>query len=243
MENETESKKLSNRRTWLLIGIHITVAIALSGALLYLLDQTQDRFAPAEAMREIKASVPDTVAVAPDSMAESQARPTTGAGVTVMNRSNGVTFLEVLLLMLLAGGLGGILCNFRGLFVHLRDEMYFPVELEIPYYVRGFTGAICGLIIYFVASLLVVSITLEAVASNITFQGMISYIALALLAGFASQEFTERLKQTAGTLFGQRAQKDKAEKLRELHALKSEGVLTEEEFLAEKKKLLESNYR
>lgn len=31
---ENESKKLTNRRTWLLIDIHITVAIALSGALL-----------------------------------------------------------------------------------------------------------------------------------------------------------------------------------------------------------------
>lgn len=149
--------------------------------------------------------------------------------------------MDVLLLMLVAGGLGGILCNFRGLFAHLRDEHYFPAELEIPYYVRAVTGALCGLIVYFVASLLVVSITLEAVVDNITFQGMISYIALALLAGFGSQEFTERLKATAGTLFGQKEQKDKMDKLKELHRLFADKVLTEEEFTAEKKKLLDKD--
>lgn len=112
-----------------------------------------------------------------------------------------VNFIDVLKLMLLAGGLGGILCNFRGLFFHWRDEHCLSVELEISYCLRAVTGALCGLIVYFVASLLVVSITVEQTVDNIKFQGMVSCIALALLAGFASQEFTEKLKATAITLF------------------------------------------
>ncbi|MBL0007088.1 MAG: hypothetical protein IPP25_07850 [Saprospiraceae bacterium] len=49
------------------------------------------------------------------------------------------------------------------------------------------------------ASLLITSITLIP-SERVGFQGLITYIALAIVAGFGAQEFMERLKALAVTL-------------------------------------------
>ena len=68
----------------------------------------------------------------------------------------GVTFYSIVILMILAGGFGGVLCNLRGFFIQFRkDDGGFPATLEIPYYVRPFLGAGAGLFIYFVANFLI----------------------------------------------------------------------------------------
>jgi hypothetical protein len=154
----------------------------------------------------------------------------------------GVTFYSIVVLMILAGGLGGVLCNLRGFFIQFRkDEGGFPLNLEVPYYVRPFMGAGAGLFIYFVANFLITSITVTYEATNIPFQGMVSFMALAILAGFGSLEFFQRLKETALSLFGQKAEKDKWQKIEDLYALNKKGVISEHEFNVEKAKLLVSN--
>ena len=141
-------------------------------------------------------------------------------------------------MMLLAGGLGGVLCNLRGFFEHFRDEKKFPAELMIPYLIRPFSAAVCGLFIFFVLNLLVTSITIDAMAEGIPFQGMVSYLSLAILAGFGSQEFMERLKATAKTLFGEKQRKSNAEQLDEWYKLFKSDVISQEEYNAKKAELL-----
>jgi hypothetical protein len=70
-----------------------------------------------------------------------------------------VDYYDIIILMLLAGALGGVLCNLRGVFVNYRRDGEIPERLIVPYMVRPFTAAICGLFVYFVASMLVTSIT------------------------------------------------------------------------------------
>lgn len=154
--------------------------------------------------------------------------------------ATGLSFYDILLMMLLAGGLGGVLCNLRGFFMHFRggDNKSFPAHLEVPYYTRAFMGAGAGLFVYFVANFLIASITIQYVAMDVPFQGMVSFIALAMLAGFGSLEFFQRMKETALSLFGQKAEKSKWERIEELYALYKKEVLTKEEFEAEKAKIL-----
>jgi hypothetical protein len=153
-----------------------------------------------------------------------------------------VTFYDIVILMLIAGGLGGILCNLRGFFMQFRkDEGGLPIHLVIPYYVRPFMGAGAGLFIYFVTNFLITSITVTYVATSVPFQGMVTFIALAILAGFGSMEFFQRLKETALSLFGQKPERDKWEKIEDLYALMKKGVISETEYNAEKEKLLASS--
>lgn len=159
---------------------------------------------------------------------------------TQENALTGLSFYDILLMMLLAGGLGGVLCNLRGFFMHYRggDNKSFPEHLEVPYYTRAFMGAGAGLFVYFVANFLIASITIQYVAKDVPFQGMVSFIALAMLAGFGSLEFFQRMKETALSLFGQKAEKSKWERIEELQLLIVKKVLTEEEFQVEKAKIL-----
>lgn len=188
------------------------------------------------------ANISDTVNVAADTTSAEEAPAATPPAKVVKKApaSPGVTFVDVLLLMLTAGCLGGVLCNLRGFFEYYRDQKKFPEELILPYFVRPFSAAVCGLFAYFIASLLVVSITVEQVASQVSFQGMVSFMALGIMAGFGAQEFMERMKATVRSLFGQKEAADKMAQLEKLFQLNKTGVLTDDEFAQEKKKLMEA---
>jgi len=114
-----------------------------------------------------------------------------------------VNFLDMLVVMFLAGMLGGVLANLRGIFEFYREEKGFPDHLFIPYLIRPLTASISGLLIFFISHL-IISSTANPTYDNeyISFRGMVSFMSLAIISGFASQEFTERLKAAAGTLFG-----------------------------------------
>lgn len=149
-------------------------------------------------------------------------------------------FYDILLLMLLAGALGGVLCNLRGIFEAYREQSTFPENLLVPYLIRPFTAGICGLFIYFVASLLVTSITLQPIARGVSFQGMISYISLAMIAGFGAQEFMERLKAVATTLFGEKQKDTRVATLQMYHQWVKEEKITPEEYATLKNRLFAS---
>lgn len=255
MENAISQIKL-----YLLLGANLTGAAVLLFLLLHHLKLVQDDFSSPvnrgvvtetiDTAKTKSVSMPtkgtakqDTVKKATPSAdtsrkaSQSDLKKKSGNDKSV-NEAEGVSFYEIILLMLISGGLGGILCNLRGFFMHYRsEEQSFPRHLEIPYYVRPFMGAGAGIFIYFVANFLITSLTVEYKA-NVPFQGMVSFIALAMLAGFGSLEFFQRLKETALTLFGQKPEKDRWQKLDDLFALYKKGVLTEAEYLTEKTKLL-----
>lgn len=112
--------------------------------------------------------------------------------------------LDLLYIMLLTGGLGGVMCNLRGIFQRFRDEDgTFAIDLEVPYYIRPFSGALCGMMFFFLSSFFAASLTNNG-ASDLgweTFAGIFPYAGIAFIAGYASQEFMERLKEIAKAVF------------------------------------------
>lgn len=116
-----------------------------------------------------------------------------------------IRFYDVIKLMLVGGLLGSVLINLRGYFEAARDEENnrLPHYLCVPYMIRPFTGALCGLFAYFVLNIIVTAVTVEELSAvEIKFKGLITYLGIAMIAGVASQEFLERLKASATTLFG-----------------------------------------
>jgi hypothetical protein len=153
----------------------------------------------------------------------------------------------MLLTVMMAGFLGGTLCNLSGLFTQILDnDGGFPGGLEIPFYIRPWTGLMTGLLSFFVGNLLATSLAVNpAMDSWQNLTGRWPFIAIAILAGFAAQDFIERLKETAQTLFSERtdaARYGKWEKaapiLEKLADLRSKNVLTEAEFLEDKTHIL-----
>jgi hypothetical protein len=148
--------------------------------------------------------------------------------------------VTTLVSVLAAGTLGATLCNLRGVFSQCRDRKgQFPPHLIIPYYVRPLTGMVTGLLSFFIGSLLVTSLSIDAATEGwATLEGRLPYIGFAILAGFAAQEFMERMKAVANTLFSERLQEDEYSQLEKLAELYKEGVLDEEEFKAKKRAVL-----
>jgi hypothetical protein len=254
---------LKKSKLCLLLGFNIAFTLFLGIALIVMLRKTEPAYIRETQKREATATAApkppatQTTAIQPaaktlpprDSViADSLKKPAqTKTGEKAKdekdnNFDEGITFYPIVLLMLIAGALGGVMCNLRGFFMRFQGEdKSFPAHLEVPYYVRVFMGAGAGFFVYFVANFLITSLTIEYRATNVPFQGMVSFIALAMLAGFGSLEFFQRLKETALTLFGQKAEKSKWEKIQELYALYKTGVLEKEEFEQLKDALLKSN--
>jgi hypothetical protein len=152
----------------------------------------------------------------------------------------GSALVTTLVTVVVAGMLGGTVCNLRGIFTHTQNKGgLLPTRLQIPYYVRPPTGAVTGLLTFFLGHLLVTSLSLDpSVGSWEKLEGRLPFIAIALLAGFAAQEFMERLKALAITLFAERLGNDHYEQLEKLSALRKSGAITEEEFQKQKKEVL-----
>jgi hypothetical protein len=257
-----ESPLGKNKFRWLL-GANLALTLLLGIALVGMLRKTERAYIREAQNREVPATTapkppatqtaaaqpaPKTLSprdsIVADSLkkvAQAKADEKTKAE-KMKDFDEGVTFYLIVLLMLIAGAMGGVMCNLRGFFMHFRgDDKDFPAHLEVPYYVRVFMGAGAGIFIYFVANFLITSLTTEYLATNVPFQGMVSFVALAMLAGFGSLEFFQRLKETALTFFGQKAEKTKWEKIQELYALHKTGVLEKEEFEQLKDALLKSS--
>lgn len=225
--NETPGSNLSRTRTLYLVAYNIGITLVFS-TLLY---QTIFKAAMAEAAltdpkQELQVKVEKKVSVeqVPGTNGKDSSVTSIDSVITRSDSASGKsTIVEaktekipampqmiayVLLAIFLAGGLGGALSNLRGIFEFARDKTYFPAYLEIPFYVRPVSGVICGLFTFFVSSFFAGALTQNAVAGWQTLNGMFPYIGIAFIAGFASQEFMERLKETAKTLFGVPTQAD-----------------------------------
>lgn len=244
-----------SRSFLLLLIINIALVIGLSWWLLHCLKKAEGDYSVLAAISQeldILEKTQNLVAISKDTVPKGQMDSlitTVNNGVENLQTlaqqqedHESVTFFDILLMMMLAGSLGGVLCNLRGFFIHFRsEEASFPDNLHIPYYTRAFLGGGAGLFIYFVASFLITSVTTEQTATNVSFPGMVTFIALAMFAGFGSMEFFQRLKETCMALFGQKAEQDKWQKLEDLYARWKKGLLTDEEYLTEKAQLLASS--
>ncbi|MDR4498757.1 MAG: hypothetical protein MRK02_12685 [Candidatus Scalindua sp.] len=74
----------------------------------------------------------------------------------------------------------------------------------IALYLRPFTGAVTGLLAFFVGNLLETSLSIDATQKGWeTLPGRLPYVAVAILAGYASPEFMTRLKKLAQTMFSE----------------------------------------
>jgi hypothetical protein len=91
-------------------------------------------------------------------------------------------------------------------------------KFAVPFVIRPFMGATMGLFVFFLGSFINSALSDVSTQSWATLPGRLSYIGLALLAGFGSQEFMERLKEVAKTTFSERIedieQEPAAQKLR-----------------------------
>lgn len=114
-----------------------------------------------------------------------------------------VALMIMLISVFSAGVAGGIMCNLRGLYEScVVDNGKFERKYKIPYYIRPLLGGLTGLFSFFVSMLLFPVPFIDAQSfSWTTFNGHLLCLAIAILAGFSSQEFMARLKAVAKTIF------------------------------------------
>ena len=117
-----------------------------------------------------------------------------------LSRSDLRTMLHT---VMVAGFLGGILCNLSGLYTQLVDSKGdFPAYLELPFYIRPWTGLMTGLVAFCIGSFLAISAGGDPATNGWhNLAGRWPFIAIAIFAGFAAQDFVARVKQTVQTLF------------------------------------------
>lgn len=201
----TARTSLSGFRTWMLVLYNLMLATFLSWRLIIMVAGAPEG--------------PKVLSVNPTSPTASTPSGTNTAG-PASNRTEGPTprqddplgpaLISTLLTMAVAGAAGGTLCNLRGLFRWISVQGDFPRRFEAPFYVRPFTGAMTGLFVFFVGHLLVTSLSQQSTVHWRYLEGRLPYVGLAIIAGFAAQEFMQRLKEVAKTLFSESRPNDQS---------------------------------
>ena len=108
----------------------------------------------------------------------------------------------ILICTLLAGGLGGVLSNLRGIYYAFSTFGQFDSKYEIPYYLRPVMGMINGMFAFLVSNFFTYNFNPSTERPGWqSFDGLMPYIGVAFLAGFAAQEFAVRLKEIARAVF------------------------------------------
>ena len=138
-------------------------------------------------------------------------------------------WLAAMFTMIAAGGLAGVLRNLHGFYIHIYEDKGLPVELEQHYYLRPLTGAILGLSTLFLGHLITSALSDGGSLAWMTPKGMMPYIGIALLAGFAAPEFIGRMKAVAETLFQERRIPVQYQ-FRRLKQLRDKEFITEDEY-------------
>lgn len=202
---------LTPRATFCLVAFNVGLAVLLSATLVYFISQAPPS-PPAETLPAAPADrqPAERRNVSQPPPADPAASPAVAASPTAQPLSSAL--VATLITMVIAGGAGGTLCNLRGLFRWMSETGSFPARFATPFYVRPFTGAMTGLFAFFVGHLLVTSFSGGPANSWRYLEGRLPYVGLAIVAGFAAQEFMERLKEVARTLFNPSAPRPEAPK-------------------------------
>lgn len=217
MPDNASSDQLSRTRTVRLVLYNLALTLVFSLLLYQVIMQAAEAEAQKQARKKNQAAttavqapaqkpaaapVADSLQPAADSGVQEVVSPAVDAAPEETPQTDPRMISYVLWAISLAGGLGGVLSNLRGVFGFTRDQSYFPAYLELPFYLRPVSGVLCGLFTFFVSSFFSGALAQGSGAGWQTLEGMFPYIGIAFIAGFASQEFMERLKDTAQTLFG-----------------------------------------
>lgn len=249
MENETQDDTrgqvtspqpadlLGGWRKNALIVYNILLAIGLSGSLIYCVAFLQYE---SDSSRSKEITQAPTMQSTPNQASDltPAKQPTqSDSNQTAQSESSNqkkppvppAIWLAAMLTMIAAGGLAGVLRNLHGLYIHTYEEKGLPAELEQHYYLRPLTGAILGLFTLFLGHLITSTLSDGANLTWTTPTGRMPYIGIALLAGFASQEFIGRMKAVAETLFQERHIPMRYQ-LRGLIQLRDEGFVTKDEY-------------
>ena len=124
--------------------------------------------------------------------------------------SNTNVALFTIALMFSGGVIGGSLYSFRGLVKHSSKADY-KKSHNLSYYLRPFSSGISGVMFFFL--LLAGAITLTIGGNQASpgwgyYPGVLPYLAFALLAGYGSHEFKNKLNDLADSLFASKKSKD-----------------------------------
>jgi len=219
-DENAQSKKsadvLEGKSKFLMLAYNVILAFAFSSLLMYYVAYTP-YLEPRPAESNASQSIESTPAPAPDIL------------------------LATMLIMILAGGAGGVLSNLRGLFKYTYEKGGLPAKLELPYYLRPWIGAMTGLSTLLLGHLMTSALSDAAVFSWATSTGRLPYTGVALLAGFASQEFIGRMKAVAETLFSQNTldQLSAEDQLRKIKKLSDEGLISAAEADQKRRQIIE----
>jgi hypothetical protein len=166
------------------------------------LDAQSGQATASESVSPTPTAIP-TATVSPSPSPQTTLGLNLNATFTAGTESN--MLFTALISMLLAGALGALLCNLRGIFTYTatdRGKGAFPEVLVPGYYARPFIGAVTGVLVFFVGYLVASSELVNGATSAwTTLSGRLPYLAIAILAGFASHEFMQKMKEVAETLF------------------------------------------
>ncbi|MEH6472734.1 MAG: hypothetical protein V7752_15935 [Halopseudomonas sp.] len=106
----------------------------------------------------------------------------------------------MVLLMLLAGAIGGCLYNFRGITKHITQQDFYP-RYEISYLIRPVSGALCGLFVFVLVYGGVLTLSVPSHETLPTMRAVMLYVAISLLAGYGSHEFLHKVKDLNKAIF------------------------------------------
>jgi hypothetical protein len=120
------------------------------------------------------------------------------------SKAIGIYWLLLVGLTFVAGALGGSLYSLRGLLMHSSQNDY-DIYYNYWYLLTPLAGGISGVVVFFLllggALTLTVATPQGQTVQNITDLALAPYVALALLAGFASRPFMLKMKDLADSLF------------------------------------------
>jgi len=120
-------------------------------------------------------------------------------------------FIFTAAMMAGCGVLGGCLYDIRGLIKHSINED-FEQRYSLSYVLRPIAGALTGLIAFFLLLGGALTFTTNDIAKGAgwaTFAGRMPYLAVGLLAGYASQVFMMKLKDIADAIFAPKNSKSR----------------------------------
>jgi hypothetical protein len=110
--------------------------------------------------------------------------------------------LEALLTFAVAGAAGACLANLGSLFRQSREPGGLPTRQELLFYLRPLVGALTALFAFFLIATAVVAFTGGTFAQTwVPPQGRMTYVAVALVAGFGAYEALGKLRRVLEVLF------------------------------------------
>lgn len=110
-------------------------------------------------------------------------------------------YIVMLIYVLCAGGIGGTLFSLNYIVDH-REKKDFGPEYYLSYYVRPIISALIGVVSFLIVAGGLLSLAGVATNADYTkFSTILTFCAIALLAGYATDSFLNKLGDLADTLF------------------------------------------